>query len=183
MNQEVETLTSSDSQSFFGHLTSEQDIPHTHTLRQISHWKTHTHTHTQIISVCQRTEEISSNVSRWTLTESMSGMEISPFWEPIHDAAFMATNCHSTCCSILQPYNQIRARRVAHTDPSTCVQTIIHCMLLNTAQIIAVSVFHYVSHLCWFLIGQLILRLPKHVSQCGVQIPAAGRLLERNQLQ
>ncbi len=40
----------------------------------------------------------------------------------------MATNCHSTCCSILQPYNQIRARRVAHTDPSTCVQTIIHCI-------------------------------------------------------
>ncbi len=78
--------------------------------------------------MCQRTEEISSNVSWWTLTESMSGMEISPFWEPIHDAAFMATNCHSTCCSILQPYNQIRARRVAHTDPSTCVQTIIHCI-------------------------------------------------------
>ncbi len=69
------------------------------------------------------------NISWWTLTESRwSGMEISPFWEPIHDAAFMATNCHSTCCSILQPYNQIRARRVTHTDPSTCVQTIIHCI-------------------------------------------------------
>ncbi len=129
MNQDVETLTSSDSQSFFGHLTSEQDIPLTHTLRQISHWNTHTHTHTHNHQCVSKNWRYLLNISWWTLTESMwSGMEISPFWEPIHDAAFMATNCHSTCCSILQPYNQIRARRVTHTDPSTCVQTIIHCI-------------------------------------------------------
>ncbi len=66
MNQEVETLTSSDSQSFFGHLTSEQDIPHTHTLRQISHWKTHTHTLKS--SVCVKELKKSAQTSldeRW----------------------------------------------------------------------------------------------------------------------
>ncbi len=142
--------------------TTQHHTHHTHT-----HWDrsptetTHTpHTHTISSCVCQRTEISAQtsldepdwiNVWNGDLTFLRADPMTLPSWPqtPLHLLLY------------LQPYNQIRARRVAHTDPSTCVQTIIHCICNWTLhKIIAVSVFHYVSHLCWFLIGQLILVFP-----------------------